>query len=82
MGIEVNLDDETDRWRWCCPNGHRNRQATNHHFWCEQCARRHDAAGEFQERHDRAERTVGREELTLLTEAGPYREVYGRGGAP
>jgi hypothetical protein len=39
--------------------------------------------GEFQELHDLSnDETVGREELVLITDAGPYREVYGKEGAP
>lgn len=83
MGIEVNVDDESDRWRWCCPNGHRSWEPTNNHFWCQQCARTPDADGEFQELHDRGnDETHPREDLQLLTEDGPYHDVFGKGGAP
>jgi hypothetical protein len=83
MGIEVNIDDELDRWRWCCPNGHRSWEPTNNHFWCHSCARRQGVDGEFHELHDLSnDETVGREELVLITDAGPYREVYGKEGAP
>jgi hypothetical protein len=83
MGTEVNIDDELDRWRWACPNGHRSWEPTNNHFWCQQCARHHEASGEFDRLHDRrADETVGREEIVLMTDVGPYREVYGKGGAP
>ncbi|MFC6954764.1 hypothetical protein [Halorubellus litoreus] len=40
-------------------------------------------AGEFHELHDLSnDETVGCEELVLLTDAGPYRNVYGKEGAP
>ena len=71
----VNLDDELDRWRWACPRGHRGWEATNNHFWCAECASWADEAvdPEFDELHDRKTgRTVPREELRLLTRAGPY----------
>jgi len=83
MGIEVNIDDELDRWRWCCPNGHRSWEPTNNHFWCHLCARRKGVDAEFQKLHDLSnDETYEREDLRLLTEEGPYHEVFERGGAP
>jgi hypothetical protein len=39
--------------------------------------------GEFHELHNLSDdEAVGREELVLLADAGPYREVYGKEGAP
>jgi len=35
----VRIEDRMDRWRFTCPRGHRSWEPTNHHFWCQQCAR-------------------------------------------
>lgn len=85
--VSINLDDDTDRWRWACPNGHRSWEATNEHFWCAQCAQAaaHDAdvEPEFDElRNLTTGETVRRDEIELLTAAGSYHAVYGGEGAP
>ncbi|WP_435364551.1 hypothetical protein [Haloarchaeobius sp. DYHT-AS-18] len=81
MAVRVNVDDETDRWRWSCPNGHRNWEPTNHHFWCQTCSNQPDADAVFDElRDERTGDTYHRDELELMTYAGPYTDVYGGNG--
>jgi 5-methylcytosine-specific restriction endonuclease McrA len=79
----VRIEDRTDRWRFTCPNGHRSWEPTNHHFWCQQCARHDGADGVF---HELLDQTSGeryeREQVQLLTPHGPYdRDLDGRGQA-
>jgi len=65
-----------------CPNGHRNWEPTNRHFWCQSCARQLGAEGEFDELHNKATDTIhGRDEVELLTPAGPYDDVHQREGS-
>jgi len=74
MPREVHLHDESDRWRYLCPNGHRSWEPTNDHFWCASCARRHGVDGEFETLHDSQEdRRLDRDEVTLQTPASPYK---------
>ena len=69
----VEIEDRTDRWRFTCPNGHRSWEPTNHHFWCQKCARAGGVDGVFQKLRDRREdQLLAREEVRLLTPAGPY----------
>jgi hypothetical protein len=85
MPVDIDLDDEVDRWKWRCPAGHTSWEATNEHFWCRNCARSldEDVAAEFDELRNAATgETVGRDEIRLFTEAGSYRSVYGTEGAP
>lgn len=82
MSERIHLEDETDRWKWVCPNGHRNWEPTNHHFWCQTCARKQDADGEFHELRNKATDEIrDRDELELLTPAGPYQDVHREGSA-
>lgn len=37
--VEIDLDDEVDRWRWRCPNNHANWDPTNGGLWCQSCQR-------------------------------------------
>lgn len=78
--ITIELENETDRWRWVCPRGHRSWEPTNGHFWCATCARNWDDIDpEFDELRDkRTGETVPREEIVLLTPSGPYRAQEGR----
>lgn len=81
--VRINVDDESDRWRWVCPNGHRDWEPTNSHFHCTACARSHDGGGPFEELLDLAtDRVVRRSEIVLETSVGSYRDVYGEEGAP
>ncbi|UTF52809.1 hypothetical protein [Natronosalvus rutilus] len=76
----IDLDDEVDRWRWACPAGHRNWEATNGHFWCAECARTYsdDLEPEFEElRNLVTGDIVHRDDLQLLTQVGPYETLYG-----
>ncbi|WP_255192145.1 hypothetical protein [Natronobeatus ordinarius] len=70
------MDDEIDRWKWVCPRGHRSWEATNHHFWCAECARTYagdDYDPDFEALHNLAtDETVHRDDLRLLTRVGPY----------
>ena len=38
----INLDDQTDRWRYRCPAGHVAWEPTNQHYFCTVCSRSHD----------------------------------------
>ena len=35
----VEIDRTVAPYRWTCPNGHTNWDATNSHIWCQQCQR-------------------------------------------
>ena len=41
--IVIDREDETDRWRYRCPNGHARFDPTNSHIWCKSCASMADA---------------------------------------
>jgi predicted nucleic acid-binding Zn ribbon protein len=78
----IHLDDEADRWRWVCPRGHRSWEPTNNHFWCAKCARQWDHGGEFSPefhelRDKRSGETKTRDEIRLVTPAGPYEHREG-----
>ena len=83
MGREiVEIEDRMDRWRYVCPRGHRSWEPTNHHFWCQQCAAAEEVDGVFHELRDRySGKMFEREEVQLLTEAGPYDADLDRGPA-
>jgi len=72
----VHLEEETDRWKWVCPNGHRNWEPTNEHFWCQTCARQRDADGVCHQLRNKRTGTVhDRDDLRLVTPAGPYQDL-------
>jgi hypothetical protein len=74
----IDLQDETDRWKWVCPRGHRSWEPTNHHFWCQKCARLDGADGVFHELRNRANgELVERDDLRLETRAGVYESREG-----
>jgi 5-methylcytosine-specific restriction endonuclease McrA len=76
MSERIHLEDKTDWWKWVYPNGHRNWEPTNHHFWCETCASNYDADGEFDELRNKATGEVhDRDQLKLLTPGGPYPDL-------
>jgi len=76
MSVIIRLEDETDRWQWVCPNGHRSWEPTNSHFWCVSCARHTDADGDFGQLRNKSTGEVhDREELRLVTPAGPYQDL-------
>jgi len=82
MPEEIRLDDGTDRWKWVCPNGHRSWEPTNHHFWCADCARSDEADGVFHELRNKATSELhDRDDVELLTPAGPYQDLRRRGGS-
>ena len=69
----VRIEDRQDRWRFVCPNGHRSWEPTNHHFWCQYCARSDDADGVFYELLDKKTGAeIPRDKVRLVTPAGPY----------
>jgi len=77
----VRLEDETDRWRFQCPNGHTTWEPTNHHFWCASCARTEGVDGSFDELRDQTDGAMyPRDMVRLETPAGPYdRDLDGDG---
>jgi len=79
----VRIEDRMDRWRFTCPNGHRSWEPTNHHFWCQQCARLDGVDGVFHELRDRKTgECFERELMRLLVARGPYgRDLDGKGRA-
>ncbi|ELZ30584.1 hypothetical protein C475_00540 [Halosimplex carlsbadense 2-9-1] len=69
----VRIEDRHDRWRFTCPRNHRSWEPTNHHFWCSKCARVEGVDGVFDELRDkRSGDLLQRDEVLLLTPAGPY----------
>ena len=69
----VEIESQSDRWRFVCPRGHRSWEPTNHHFWCAKCARRDDVDGVFHELRDRRDGgLLEREQVRLVTPVGPY----------
>lgn len=40
--LTIDTDDPVQRWRYRCPRGHTAFEPTNHHWYCSECARRHD----------------------------------------
>ena len=40
--LELDTDDPIQRWRYRCPRGHTSFEPINHHWYCPECARRHD----------------------------------------
>jgi len=69
----VRIEDDADRWRFLCPRGHRTWEPTNHHFWCQLCARRDDADGVFHELRDqKTDALLERDQVQLVTPTGPY----------
>ena len=82
MSEKIRLEDETDRWKWVCPNGHRSWEPTNHHFWCSVCARSYDTDGVFHALRNNATGEVhDRDDVRLITPAGPYSDVSREGSA-
>jgi hypothetical protein len=78
----IHVDDDTDRLRYRCPNGHSNIEATNNHWWCQSCARQErqgeDVDPEFHELHDvKTDDRLTREEVRFV-EDSPTSGVRGR----
>ena len=77
----IRLDDETDRWRFTCPNGHTTWEPTNHHFWCASCARQRDTEATFAALRDRRDgRRLAREDVCLRDRVGPFDRDLDAGG--
>ena len=65
-----------------CLNGHRAWEPTNHHFWFADCARQLDLDGVFYDLRNKAtDETYERDEVRLLTPAGPYEDAHREGPA-
>lgn len=78
--VEIDLDEASDRWQWRCPVGHRSWVPTNHHYWCQQCARNlaEDVEPEFAElRNVRTDETVPRDEVELVRSSDSYESLRG-----
>ena len=76
--LKIKLESRRDRWRFLCPEGHRSWEPTNEHFWCATCARAHadDVEPSFDQLRDqKTDELLDRDEVELLTDAGPYRDV-------
>lgn len=66
--VVIDPTDRDDRWRYVCPAGHRSWEATNHHYWCKQCAENPDPRlkPEFDELRDlETNRMLARNEVSL-----------------
>jgi len=84
MSVQIQLEDETDRWRYTCPNGHRSWEPVNGHFWCAKCSQNYgdDVDPEFGELRDRKTgELLERDEVDLVTPVGPYQDVHREGSA-
>ena len=69
----VRIEDRMDRWRYVCPRGHRSWEPTNHHYWCQKCARYDGVDGVFYELRDKKTGAeIPRERVRLVTPVGPY----------
>ena len=65
----IRVDNETDRWKWVCPQGHRNWEPINNHFWCQSCAQfwRETVEPEFDELVNmQTDETVPRDQIRLV----------------
>ena len=78
MSQVINLEDESDRWQWVCPRGHRTWEPTNHHYWCSSCANSYEFDGVFYElRNLTTGELVERDNVRLVTSVGSYEELHG-----
>jgi len=52
-GVEIDLSDESQRWRYRCPNGHTDTDwdRTNNHVWCRGCRRANEAGEDVDPEH-------------------------------
>lgn len=74
----IHLDDEADRWRFTCPQGHRSWEATNGHFWCHKCSNIPSPAVDpvFYRLHDlKTDNDLERHEVKLVTDVGDYEDL-------
>jgi hypothetical protein len=49
--VEIDPTDDSDRWRYVCPNGHHNWDRTNNHIWCQSCRRQIEAGEDVDAEH-------------------------------
>lgn len=80
---QIELEDKADRWRYVCPAGHRSWEPTNEHFWCAACASGPDAdvnPSFTQLRDQKTDDLLDRDDVELLTDAGPYTDVATEAG--
>lgn len=66
--VTIDTTDDSDRWKYVCPKGHRSWVATNFHFWCKLCAEipSDDVDPEFSElKNAETRETYEREDVTL-----------------
>jgi hypothetical protein len=80
---QIELEDKADRWRYVCPAGHRSWEPTNEHFFCVVCARRPETDTNPSFRQLRDQKTgnlLDRDDVELLTDAGPYSDVATEAG--
>jgi len=73
MPRTIHVTDRRDRWRYVCPRDHRSWEPVDGHFWCASCSKHPDHDGVYYELKDKKTGdTLDREEIRLVTEAGPY----------
>jgi len=49
--VTIDASDASERWRYACPNGHRNWAPTNNHIWCQGCRRQIEAGDDLAAEH-------------------------------
>lgn len=49
--VEIDRRDETERWRYVCPNGHTDWDRTNNHIWCRSCRHQHEHGADMDPEH-------------------------------
>jgi len=49
--VEIDRSQETQRWRYRCPNGHTDWDRTNNHVWCRGCRRAVEAGEDVDPEH-------------------------------
>lgn len=74
----INLDDETERWRYRCPAGHTQWAAINGGFHCSACAEYWDSDVDpsFKELHDnKTGETIPREDIEFVAETARHHKA-------
>lgn len=49
--VRIDRSQETQRWRYVCPNGHTDWYPTNSHLWCKGCRRQVEAGEDVDPEH-------------------------------
>ena len=49
--VAIDRRNESERWRYRCPNGHVNWDRTNNHIWCQGCRRQAEAGEDVNPEH-------------------------------